>query len=187
MEKIKNELCVICNQVKEMIEITYQGFKNNSLKRIEEAVKIGKSIHSQNEELTNSLIKKELFSLVGFPGHFERMGGAVESILISLITKEKENLMLSDKAVAEVSILFEKTCELLKCLHDTLKTKNNILIEHIAEKTNEINRLASQYADKHEERLVTGVCIPKVAPIYLDILDSLKVINGHIREMAKKL
>lgn len=67
-------LCLVCNQAKEMLWITYRGFKTHSIKGLEEAKEIGKRVHSQNEELTPLLIKAGLNSLVGFPGHFERIG-----------------------------------------------------------------------------------------------------------------
>lgn len=187
MEKIQEELCLMCNQTKEMLELAYRGFKHHSLKRIEEAEEIGKKIYSQNEELTIRLINGEISLLVGFPGHFGRIGNAIESILSTTRTKIKEGLMLSDKALAEVDLIFKGTDELLSCLHDNIKIKNKVLIEHMVKRINGLNSLACQSADKHEERLITGICMPKVGPLYLNILDSLKKINWHIQEMIIRL
>lgn len=187
MEKIKEELSLLCNQAQEMLELAHQGFKAHSLKIIEEAEEIGKKIHSQDEELTTRLVNEKLDSLVGFPGHFERIGVAIESILASTKTKIKEGLMLSDMALAEVDLIFKGTGELLGCLHDNIKIKNKTLIEHITERIKRLNNLARESAAKHEERLIAGICMPKVGPIYLDILDSLKEVNWHIYEMAMRL
>jgi len=187
MEKIKEDLCLMCDQAKEMLKLAHQGFKSHSLKKIEEAEETGKEIHSEDEELTTYLIKEKLAPLVGFPGHFERIGDAIESILSTTRTKIKEGLMLSDNALAEVNLIFKGTDELLECLHSNIKIKNKVLIQHMIERAKELNNLASQSATRHEERLIAGICMPKVGPLYLDILDSLKEINGHLQEMAKKL
>ena len=183
MKKVKEELSMMCNQAKEMLRLAYLGFKHHSLKRIEEAKEIGKGIHLQSEELTTLLVKEEVASLVGFPGHFERIGDAIESILTTTQTKIKEGLMLSDKALAEVDLIFTGIDELLSCLSDNIQIKNKVILEHMVERINGLNRLASESATKHEERLIAGICMPKVGPLYLNILDSLRQINWHIKEM----
>jgi len=187
MDKIKEELCLMCNQAREMLELAHLGFNAHSLKRFEEAEEIGKRIYSQDEELTTRLVKEGPSSWVGFPGHFERISDAIGSIITSTKTKINEGLMLSEKALAEVELIFKGTDELLGCLHDNIKIKNKILIEHMEERIKGLNDLSRQSAAMHEERLIAGVCMPKVAPLYLTILDSLKEINRHIGEMARQL
>jgi Na+/phosphate symporter len=187
MEKIREQICQMCNLNKEMLGLAYYGLKNHSLKKIEEARQVRKKIHSLNEELTIILVAEKLSSFVGLPGLFEQIGSEIEKILSSIQIKIKEGLMLSDKAVAEVNILFEGTDELLECLRDSIKTGNKVLIQHIIKRINELNNLVSQYSTEHEERLIGGVCMPKIAPIYLDILYSLKAVNGLIGEITKRL
>ncbi|MBU0569120.1 hypothetical protein KKC52_13885 [bacterium] len=187
MEKTREELCLLCNQAKEMLKLARQGVMSHSSEKIKEAEEIGKRIHLKSEELTARLVKEEKASLVGFPGHFERIGDGIESILVATKTKIKEGLVLSDKALAEVNLLFKGTSELLECLHDNIRIKNEVLINHIIERAKELNRLASDSGTRHEERLIAGICMPRVGPLYLDILDSLKGINCHLGEMAGHL
>jgi hypothetical protein len=46
--------------------------------------------------------------------------------------------------------------------------------------------LADEYAIFHEERLIAGVCSPKSAPVYLDILESFSSVIWHIRKILQE-
>jgi Na+/phosphate symporter len=57
----------------------------------------------------------------------------------------------------------------------------------VRESAAEISRSASEFATMHEERLIEGLCMPKASPLFLDILDAIKGIAWHAKEIAEKL
>ncbi|MFH1563867.1 MAG: hypothetical protein ABIF11_10705 [Nitrospirota bacterium] len=190
LKELKEKLYQMCHLTKRMLDITWQGFDSYCEKYMGEAKQIGKEIDSQEKILTPLLVEKaaideEIKSLVLIPGNLERIGDNLESILYSNCTMNAQGILFSDKAIKELNFLFEKLSELIECVADCILTKNKVLLKHIREEGEELNHQADEFADGHEQRLVTGVCIPKSSPIYLDILDSLKEISRHIRGIAK--
>lgn len=172
------------NRAKRMIDLVRKGLAHHNLKDLGEAEEIGKDIDSRESELT-ALLAKKGSPLAVIPGHLERIGDNLESIINCVRTKINDGIMFSDRAVKEVDTLFKDTSELLWTLGDTIMTSNRVLLDHIMEKGKEMVDWANECATLHEERLVQGICMPKSAPIYLDILDSLKEISWHIRESAR--
>lgn len=181
---LKKDICRMSNRAKRMIDLVRLGFNRHSLGDLEEAEKIGTDIHNREEELT-ALLAKTGSPLTAIPGHLERIGNNLESILNSARTKVDKGILFSDKAVNELNTLFESTSELLWSLGDAIMTSNRVLLDHIMKKGKELVNLADEYADFHEERLVRGICVPQSAPLYLAILDSLKGVSWHIRKSAE--
>lgn len=187
MENKIDEVCLMCNQTRIMLQKVEKGFLVHSNKLLEEAERIGKEIDVVCVSLTDSLISSAQKPLVPLPSELERIGDSLESIIHSVSTKIKDGIMFSDKAVKEIESLFEGITELLECLHDVIKTKSRILINHIIERGEELCNLAMEYSIGHSDRLIAGICIPKSAPIYLDMIDSLRNIAIHIRTMAERI
>ena len=45
----------------------------------------------------------------------------------------------------------------------------------------------AEYATLHEERLIEGLCLPVASSLYINMLDSIKNIAWHAKEIATKL
>ncbi len=61
------------------------------------------------------------------------------------------------------------------------------LVEDICSSVKELCERADEYAIFHEDRLISGVCTPENATIYLDILDSFKSIAWHVGEITRNI
>lgn len=77
--------------------------------------------------------------------------------------------------------------EVLKNTSDIIPARNRIIREYVKESATEISRSANDFSTMHEERLVEGLCMPKASPLFLDIMDALKGISWHAKEIAEKL
>ena len=66
-------------------------------------------------------------------------------------------------------------------------TKNPLLKSNIASGMERIVKMADEYALVHEERLVTGMCVPKASYLYLDIIDSIKRIAKELVSFSEKI
>ena len=157
MEKKIDEVCLMCHQTRIMLQKVEKGFLAHSQELLEEADKIGKEIDVGCVELTDSLISSVEKPLIPLPSDLERIGDSLESIIHSVSTKIKGGIMFSDKAVREIESLFEGVTELLECLHDCLKTKGRILINHIIEQGKELSELTGEYSSAHQERLIMNL------------------------------
>ncbi|MEK7813356.1 MAG: hypothetical protein AAB296_06305 [Candidatus Desantisbacteria bacterium] len=187
MERKIDEVGLMCNRTRVMLKKVAKGFRVHSKKLLKDADKLGKDIDVGCVQLMDSLISSAEKLLIPLPSDFERIGDSLESIIHSVSTKIKDRVMFSDEAVKEIESLFEGVDELLECLHDCIKTKNRILINHIVERSKELSELSDKYSCIHQERLVDGLCVPKASPVYLDMIDSLRNITIHICIMAERL
>jgi Na+/phosphate symporter len=66
---------------------------------------------------------------------------------------------------------------------DLILTQDKLSAQHIGEQVRSVLKIANGYSEDHEERLMQGICMPKSAPIYLGILESLKGIIVHTLEV----
>jgi Na+/phosphate symporter len=126
---------------------------------------------------------QELFFV---PMHLERIGDNSELLIRAIKTMIQEGIPFSERAMREINLLFEKAIELVECVQDVIITQNKVLTRHILEEGQRHEEMANEYALVHQQRLIEGVCMPKASSVYLAILDYLKGIEWHTRQIAQK-
>ena len=164
----------------------------NSLESLNDCEAKIKEISENEQILTPELVEKakenpDLRLYVIVPGHIERIGHSIENIIRCTRVKIREGISFGDRAVSEITFLMERLQEVLKNVSDIILARNSILREYVKESVAEIGRSANGFATLHEERLIEGLCTPKASPLFLDILDAIKVIAWHAKEIAEKL
>lgn len=189
--KIEKDLLGILNHAKEMLEMLYKGFRKNNLESLEKVEEIGEMLYKDSNDLIESLLeeksKEGIKHFIPIPGHLDRIGHGLNKLFNSIKKKIREDILFSDKSVSEAYKLFDEMLKLLTCLSDCITTGNKVLAEHIDRDGKRLGELADEYAIFHEERLISGVCMPKSAPVYLDILDSFRNVIWHIREITRNI
>jgi len=151
-----------------------------------------KEIKENEKVLTPEFVEKakenlDLRVYVPVAGHIERMGHFIEDIILCTRTKIKEGILFSDRAATEITFLMERLKEVLNNVSDMILARNAIIREYVKESVAEIGRSANDFATMHEERLIEGLCMPNASPLFLDIMDALKAIAWHAKEIAEKL
>jgi Na+/phosphate symporter len=131
--------------------------------------------------------RKQLQALIAIAGHFERIGDYVENLGVAAGLRKKNDIIFSNKAEQEFAFMCENLQFLLRTAGDVLLTKNRILAQHIIDTCSSLEQSVHKFADQHERRLVEGVCSPRASSLYLDIMDSLKGITWHTRQIAERL
>jgi len=101
-------------------------------------------------------------------------------------TKVKEKILFSDEAVNEMKEIFQRTRGLLPHLHDALLTGNAIIIEHIKKEAAALQAKTLDHTVLHEERLCKGICHPRAAVIYMQMLQQLQDILWHFGALVDK-
>ncbi|RMF86740.1 MAG: Na/Pi cotransporter family protein [Nitrospinota bacterium] len=196
LETLRNEVLSMCQQTLEVLKLVWQGFRRQDMESLQQAKQLCQEIHQREKVLTEKVVK-ELSDQSGFlaeeqelffaPLHLERIGDNVELLIRALESVLAEGILFSERAIGEINTLFEKATELLECIHDVLVTKNRVLIRHILEEGRHYEELVNEYASVHQQRLIEGVCMPKASSIYLAILDDLRGIEWHTRQIAQEL
>jgi Na+/phosphate symporter len=124
---------------------------------------------------------------VAVPGHIEKMAEFIENIILCSRTKIREGILFSDRAVSEITFLMERLQEVLENVSDIILARNTVIREYVKESVAEMGRSINNFATMNEERRIKGLCMPQAAPLFLDILDAIKVIAWNAKEIAEKL
>lgn len=195
-ERLRDEILKMCQKTVKMLELTWEGFRKQETGPLQPAEKLGREIHQREKELTGFIVKRLVGqadtplgdqALLSVPMHLERIGDNIECLVRAIKTVVTEGIPFSERAMREVNALFEKAIELVECVQDVIITKNRILIGHILEVGQRCEEMADEYALAHQKRLIEGVCMPKASSVYVAILDYLKGIEWHTRQITKKL
>jgi Na+/phosphate symporter len=193
MTCLEEGLLIMCTKLIEMAELCRKNLILFDEKKSERCDTLGKEVHQEEKGLTGDLVCYPsttgdiLKTLVLFPGRLERAGDLLESIAKVSGIKNRDGIPFSDKAQAELAKLFGVFNLELKNFKELLRTLSKPLLEEILSQSKEVARMTVDFALAHEERLVDGLCSPKASSLYLDILDSVKNANQHIREMCDSI
>ncbi len=187
-----SEIHEMANKIEEALSLLYNAFIYNKESFLKEANAIVVDVKKKEKQLTDDLISASdvdptarLYAPI--PSHLERMAGNIELISRAIETKIHEDLLFSDKAVSEINYLFNRTKEVILNMSDLILARNRFLANYIIESEREIERTANEFSTLHEERLIEGLCLPKVSGLYVMILDSIKRIAWNAKEIAEKL
>ncbi len=189
-DEIKNDTLGMINHTKEMLEMIYEGFRKHNLSSIGKVEEVEEKLYKDSECLLKSILRErsneDIKHFIPLPEHFDRVGKGLNKLFNATKKKIREDALFSDKSVKEAYKLFDETLVLLKSVSNCISTSNGDLAKHMDENGKRLCELADEYATFHEERLIAGVCMPKSAPIYLDILESFRSVVWNVRKILQE-
>jgi len=179
-------------QTMECISLIQNAFIYNRPKPLDECGRQVKDMLAKGAELVQDTA--ELHSgdaawkpYVLIPHHILSIAQGIEKLSRLIRKKVDEKILFSDKAVNESTYLLQRLTELLAPTADIVLARNIFLCMYIQESQASVSTMALQYATLHEERLIRGACNDLASPVYIGMLDALKDIAWHSREIAVKL
>ncbi|HXX80289.1 MAG TPA: hypothetical protein VEI46_01980 [Thermodesulfovibrionales bacterium] len=131
--------------------------------------------------------KTGLKPFVSVPGHLMRIGESIEKLAGCVEKMVKEHILFSDRAIEEITYLFQRIMDILRPMSDVILARNAIMAKYVGESEVGVVKQALEFATLHEERLIEGVCIPYASSLYIQMLDEIKNIAWHTKEIATKL
>ncbi len=187
-----SSIYALSKEIEECHGLLYNVFVSQSIRIADEAEeKIGR-IMDASAGLSSEMIEscgedEKMRPYCTVPSHFERMASNYEIILRALRRKIKDNLLFSDRAISEVNFLLNRLREILSTLSEFILARNTFTAKYLIESEKDLEKMASEYATLHEERLIEGTCLPRSSGVYIMILDSVKRIAWNVRAIAEKL
>lgn len=121
------------------------------------------------------------------PMHLERIGDNIEAFARAMERQMRDGAVFTDRAVREIDTLLDKAIELLEATRDILQTGNRTLVHHVLTDGPCFQATATEFASFHQERLIQGLCMPHASSIYLAMIDYLRGIERHQREIVQKV
>jgi len=120
-----------------------------------------------------------LLRLQSILSHLEIIGETIGGLAEPLHKKVQEGVLFSDKAVSQTNYLFDQQAGMLRSLLDIIKTDNEFLKKYVLETSRNLIQSCIDFATEHETRMIEGVCLPQAAPLFLAILDRIRIICQH--------
>lgn len=182
----------MANTAETGISLLQTAFIYNSTGPLNECIAAAEIIRNSEPDLTKSIIgmakgNPELAPFVSIPAHLMRIGENIEKLSGLVNKKIKEDILFSDRAVTEITFLLQRLVDIIRPTADIILAKNTILRRYIEESEAGIVKRATEYATLHEERLIEGLCLPVASSLYINMLDAIKSIAWHAKEIAVKL
>jgi Na+/phosphate symporter len=119
--------------------------------------------------------------------HIMMMWESIDKLSKLIEEKISEKILFSDKAVNETIFLLQRLIEILKPTADIILARNTFLKMYIQESQISVDKMATEYATLHEDRLIKGDCLPAASSLYINMLDAIKNIAWHSKDIAIKL
>ncbi|MCK5138516.1 MAG: hypothetical protein KAQ85_01625 [Thermodesulfovibrionia bacterium] len=119
--------------------------------------------------------------------HLLKMWENIDKLSNLIDKKIRENILFSDKAVNETIFLLQRLIEILRPTADIILARNTFLRMYILESQASVEKMATGYATLHEDRLIVGECVPAASSLFIKMLDAIKNIAWHTKEIAIKL
>jgi Na+/phosphate symporter len=128
-----------------------------------------------------------LLRLQSILNHLEIIGETTGNLSEPLQKKIKDGVLFSDKAVQQTNYLFNQQTGMLRSVLDIIVTGNEFLKQYVLGESHKMIQGCLDFATEHEARLIEGVCLPQAAPIFLAILDGMRIITQHEVDIVKIL
>jgi Na+/phosphate symporter len=193
MTCLEEGLLVMLTKLMDMTTLAYKSLIIADPEKIKKCDALGQEIHQEEKQLTGDLVcspattGEVLKTLVIFPGHLERVGDYVESVINCARIKARDSIPFSDKAHAELTELFGLLSDILMNVREALAKSSWDTLEPVREKQKKLAQMTVDFALAHEDRLLEGLCSPKASSLYLDIMDSVKGANEHLVRIVDSL
>jgi len=193
IKTLEQGLWFMCSKLIDLSNILYKSFVLPDEKKFSEGKTLVEEIHDKETSLTAHLVHLPVTSpetlkvLILVPGRLERVGSLLESILNVSMLKARYGTLVTDSAMSELQQLFGVFTEMLATLRDAVTTCDKQLLDHMVALNAQLAQMILDFADAHEVRLMKGVCSPRASSLYLDILDSMRNANRHIRSITDGL
>ena len=182
----------ICNLFEETVPILnniYRGFVGQKINLLKESrTKFRESLKERLPGIENVVEQKDKTEaeqkfLTALP-HLQRVALALDSLLDKMEIKVESNVLFTDKALDEIKQLMVAVGAEFTDVKDFCFTRNPVLKKQIESDLDKVTKMIDEFDHVHQNRLITGVCMPQASYLYIDMTDSLKRMSRELAAFA---
>ncbi len=187
-------LAQLADQTVEMLKLAREAFVRQRRSLVSQVLALGLEVHRAEKKMIAELVPAGAdggavanAERIFVPMHLERVGDNIEAFARAVERQAQDGVVFTDRATHEIDRLMEKALDLLEDTRDILRTGNRTLVHHVLTDGPCFQATATEFASFHQERLIQGVCAPRASSIYLAMIDYLRGVERHQREIVQKV
>jgi Na+/phosphate symporter len=186
---------LLTDETIDMLTMARRAFLEQRRALVKSVLALGEDVHRAEKALTGGIVPVAAegggnpmeAEKVFVPMHLERIGDNIEAFARAVDRQMQDGVLFTDRAMREIDNLLEHALELLEATRDILRTGNRTLVHHVLTDGPRFQATASEFASFHQERLIQGLCRPHASSIYLAMIDYLRGIERHQRDIVRKV
>lgn len=191
---LEAQIIHLADQTIDMLAMAREAFLKQRRPLVAQVLALGHEVHRAEKALTAGLVPgtadgglpvggEKIF----VPMHLERIGDNIEAFARAVERQMQDGAVFTDRAVHEIDRLLDKALELLEATRDILRTGNRTLVHHVLTDGPCFQATATEFASFHQERLIQGLCVPRASSIYLAMVDYVRGVERHLRDIVQKV
>jgi Na+/phosphate symporter len=187
--EIAERICNLFEETTPILNSIYRGFVGQKINLLKESrAKFRASLKERLPGIEKLIENKEKTEaeqkfLMALP-HLQRVALALDGLLDKMEIKVESNVLFTDKALDEIKQLMVAVGAEFTDVKDYCFTKNPFLKEQIAADMEKVTKMIDEFDHVHQNRLITGVCMPQASYLYIDMTDSLKRMARELAAFA---
>lgn len=181
-----------------MLQTAFGAFMEHDRDLVSAALQEDKKLNDLEKEISASLVelsrqglkkheKSDVETYLNTTGDLELIGDYCKDILERVEIKIEERLLFSDEAVKEYNELYQKAESALKDVVEALKNNYFKTSKKILEEENVFKGLAEECRNRHNQRLINGICSPLACNMFLNMVDFTSQIFYRSKAIVKSL
>ena len=198
LESLKREVAQMSTTALEMLETTHRAFMEHDTDLISVALEHENKLNTMEKSIVADLIalgrscgnKEERLKATLYTdvvGDLELIGDYSKDILERTQIKIEEKLLFSDEAVIEYNHLYELALSAFREIVEALNKDKPELVKDVLKDQQHIDKLVDAYRNKHNQRMIDGVCSPISCNMFLNMLDFTAAIYYHVKKITRSL
>jgi len=191
-QELTSRYCSLFEETLPILTTIYNGFAGQKLNLLKESRSKFRGVWKNRlpvvEKLVEDKDKNEVEkSFVGALPHLQRVALAIDNLIDKMEIKIETRTLFSQKALDEIKQFMVAVGAEFTDVKDYCMTKNPILKEQIRVDVEKIRKMIDEFEMIHQNRLITGVCMPQASYLYIDMTDSLKRMAKELAVFADKI
>lgn len=197
MNLATRELARMAEMAQKMMASARQAFVTANMEEAKNAMEIENTIDMLQTEIvkylsvimsTGALTERQSVRLAGLmhvTNDIERIGDHCENVSEFATWKKEENIPFSNEALDEVGNAFSIVNKMVDDSIHALSNGDINLAKKVLGEEKEVDKMEDELRESHLNRLNSGLCNPKSAVIYIELIHNLERIADHCNNIAE--
>jgi Na+/phosphate symporter len=190
--ELTDKICSLFDETQPILATIYKGFLGQKVNVLRESRAKFREILKDRlpfvEKLVGDKEKDEAeMKYVNLVPHLQRVALAIDNLIDKMEMRVESSVLFSQKALDEIRQLMVAVGTEFTDVRDLCKTGNPTLRNQVKQDMENVRKLVEGFEIIHQNRLITGVCMPQASYLYIDMTDSLKRIAKELALFADKV